>query len=233
HYYEDATRGTRDHDIAPLAGTGIEMRFDTKRPIDLRKTFIEAAAYTYIEAIAERLSDGESVLIAHESSGFGSRVPAQRVRRKLLSILPDMEGPLTLDFAGVHSVASSYIDELLGKLIAELGVDNFEDQIRVVNMAPAVMRRANVTIGQRLKTMGQERQVVGTGIDWDNVRPEPELELEAWLAVHPEDLEKEARAVIEGFAYRWEIELDDEVYRVMLAVFERVRDEEGEDPATG
>ncbi len=225
HYRDDQNDLTRD--IPTLPGTGISIRFDTSRPIDLRETFIESVDFTYIEAVAAQLeSDGAVLQVASESSGFGGRSPALRVRRKLLAILPDMDEPLTLDFSGVDTVSSSYIDELLGKLIAEIGLEEYESTVRIANMAPSVARRANVTIGQRLAEMGLQQDSEPKGSAPAIARPSPELEFEGWLAIHPDRLQEPPTKAIEEFCFRWEIELNDELIEKMNETFEQARSEE-------
>ena len=206
------------------------MQFDTSRPIDLTQTFIESVDFTYIEAVAGQISrDGASLQVANESSGFGGRSPARRLRRKISAILPDMEEPLTLDFTGIDAVSSSYIDELLGKLIADIGLATYNDRIRIANMAPSVARRANVTIGQRLQHMGLHDESSAPTDTTQQAEPTPELLFEGWLAIHPDKLNEPPEQVIDQFSFRWEIDLDDDRGERLLDTFERVREEESED----
>lgn len=81
----------------------------------------------------------------------GSRPPALRLRRKLAAVLPEMDGELILDFVGVRSASSSFLDELLGRLADELGAESFGDRVRCVGMAPTIRKMANVVIAQRLE----------------------------------------------------------------------------------
>ena len=67
-----------------------------------------------------------------------------------MALLPDMEGPLVLDFTGVRSASSSFFDELLGRLAEEMGPDAFHAKVRVTGLNPVLTRMAEVTIGQRL-----------------------------------------------------------------------------------
>ena len=69
----------------------------------------------------------------------------------MLALLPDIEGPLRLDFTGVEIAASSFLDELLGRLAAGLGEEEFRQRVQVCNMTPLIRQIANVVIGQRLR----------------------------------------------------------------------------------
>jgi hypothetical protein len=64
--------------------------------------------------------------------------------------MPEIEGPTTVDFTGVHRASSSFLDELLGRLAHHLGEDEFNQQVNITGMDPTVRRMANVVIGQRL-----------------------------------------------------------------------------------
>jgi hypothetical protein len=67
-----------------------------------------------------------------------------------------MDGPLALDFDGVDSASSSFLDELLGRLVDELGQETFNQNIRLVNMPDEMVDMANVVIGQRVDSDGSE-----------------------------------------------------------------------------
>jgi hypothetical protein len=82
-----------------------------------------------------------------------SRDPAKLLRRKIQSLLPAMDGePLILDFSGVKSAASSFLDELLGRLADEdpRGQAVFDGPVRIQGMNPTVQAMANVVVAQRL-----------------------------------------------------------------------------------
>jgi hypothetical protein len=74
------------------------------------------------------------------------------LRRKILTLLPDVDKqPLLLNFAGVKSASSSFLDELLGRLVLELGAPVFKSKVTVVNMSEHIKQMANVVIKQRLE----------------------------------------------------------------------------------
>lgn len=72
-----------------------------------------------------------------ECVNTGTRARAQRLRRKIQNLLPEIEDVLVLDFAGVESASSSFLDELLGRLAVAMGMAAFRQKIRLVNMAPS------------------------------------------------------------------------------------------------
>lgn len=137
--------------LPPLPGTGVAFALDTRRPVDLSDTFIGAPACPYIDAEAMRLeTSDDGIKVAEDCVSTGTRGSARRLRRKIASVLPEMDESLVLNFEGVERASSSFLDELLGRLAAEFGTDAFEQRVRLVNMPEQVVDMANVVIEQRL-----------------------------------------------------------------------------------
>jgi len=61
-----------------------------------------------------------------------------------------MEELLAIDFTGIETASSSFLDVLLGRLFEELGPEEFSRQIEVHSMTPPIRDMANFVIGQRL-----------------------------------------------------------------------------------
>jgi hypothetical protein len=83
----------------------------------------------------------------------GGHQIANLLRRKIQVLLPAMDGePLILDFSGVKSASSSFLDELLGRLAEEdpRGQAVFDGPVRIQGMNPTVQAMANVVVAQRL-----------------------------------------------------------------------------------
>lgn len=139
------------HEMPTWPGTGLRMSLDTRRPVDLETTFIEGTGWSYLDKIAEEVEE-EGLSVAASCSFFGARPPAARLRRKVRALLDAMEPDesLVLDFEGVERASSSFLDELLGRLAEELGIETFRRRIRVRGTTDEVRRRANVVITQRV-----------------------------------------------------------------------------------
>ncbi len=119
------------------------------RPIDLVETLYETEDGS---AISLRLRD--------EKVGFGSRMAGRQIRTKCLNLLdaaPDK--PLLLDWEDVPLISSSFADELVGKLFAELGPLAFSARIRNIGMRRIVHDLIDKAIMQRAgQTMARSRQ---------------------------------------------------------------------------
>lgn len=141
--------------MPPVFGTGVMFSLDTSKPVDLASTWIASASG--VESLflnSQTESASESGLdVAAECLHTGGRQPAKLMRRKIQGLLPAMDGePLILDFSGVKSAASSFLDELLGRLAAEdpRGQEIFEGPVCIQGMTPTVQAMANVVVAQRL-----------------------------------------------------------------------------------
>ena len=138
-----------------IPGTGVSMSFNLSEPVSLGNTWIGERDYSYIDAEADRISE-EGIVIKDVCSHTGSRPPATRLRRKILTILPEIEGSISLDFSGIKSFSSSFLDELLGRLNSELGVQKFNEKIVIKGLEDLHMNMANNVIGQRLESESGE-----------------------------------------------------------------------------
>jgi len=133
-----------------MQGTAIFLSLDVNKPVDLSTTFIGRSGWSYIDAECERIVEQGGIKVLDECRDTATRETAKRFRRKILAMLPDMDVKLYIDFLGVRRATSSFLDELLGRLILEIGIDEFPDKIGVVNADNSLMDMANVVIKQRL-----------------------------------------------------------------------------------
>lgn len=141
-------KGVKSIPLTP--GTGVVFSLDTRKPVNLSDTWIAADhGWSFINAEAERVEEN-GIKIVEQCSNTGTRPPAERLRRKILSLLPDMQEPVVLDFTGIRTASSSFLDELLARLAAEIGIDQFHERVRITGMTPLVERIAQGVIGRRV-----------------------------------------------------------------------------------
>jgi ABC-type transporter Mla MlaB component len=137
--------------ISPFPGTGIFLRLDTRRPVRLHDTFISDRGWSFINYEAERIAEAGGIRIEDECLHTGGREPAKALRHKIEAILHTTDEPLMLDFSGIDFASSSFLDELLGRLVISLGQDRFAKLVRVAHLKPMLTDMANVVIEQRIQ----------------------------------------------------------------------------------
>lgn len=137
-----------------LGGTGIVLDLDTLQPVNLADTQIVGDGgwhgWSYLIAEGERLTEAGGLRILDECVHVAGRAPAEALRRKIEVLLPDLETPLLLDFGGIRIASSSFLDELLGRLVATHGREVLEARLQIVNMQPLIQQLADSVIEQRL-----------------------------------------------------------------------------------
>ena len=89
--------------------------------------------------------------VADEVEHTGARPPATHFRRKIMPLLSNTDEPLTIDFVGISRASSSFLDELLGRLVKELGIQKFQKEVKIINMSDQLMAMSNVVIQQRME----------------------------------------------------------------------------------
>lgn len=147
-----------------LPGTGLLFALDTRHPVRLEDTWLGhygAGDWSYLTRVAEKTWTSGGLRVRDICPHQRTRGPARALRNRIVALLaeqddptPEMRGPLILDFDGVTNAASSFLDELFGRLAAELGADQMRSRIRCVNLLDITEKMANVVIQQRLEQNG-------------------------------------------------------------------------------
>ena len=102
----------------------------------------------------EKLDDENTFtfVVSAETTGYGTRIAGIRVRNKILNYLRRLDAPsgINIDFSGISMISSSFADEFIGKLIAELGFLRFTKIINLINVSPSIESILNRSVSQRM-----------------------------------------------------------------------------------
>jgi anti-sigma regulatory factor (Ser/Thr protein kinase) len=122
----------------PFRGSLVDIQLDTSEPIDIETALWGSApVYPFNESLYGRNTPVGVMRfeLAKEASGFGNRVTGQRMRTKIENLLAAApQDLLEIDFSGVELIASSFADEVFGKLAVALGFVGFATRMRLVNL---------------------------------------------------------------------------------------------------
>lgn len=123
-----------------LLSEALEFRGSSHRPVDAIEALYETDDAS---AVVLRLQD--------EAVGFGSRLAGRHLRTKCLNLMDaEPAKPLILDWDEVPLISSSFADELVGKLFADLGPLAFGARVRNVGMKTVVHGLIDKAIMQRV-----------------------------------------------------------------------------------
>lgn len=109
--------------------------------------------YEPIDLFIENLEDEFDRIvykIVDQSSGTGTRQSGERIRNEIMNIYKSAKKPIILDFEGVGIIASSFADELIGKLVQELGLFQFQAAFPMKNMNSTIQSIVQRSLSQRL-----------------------------------------------------------------------------------
>lgn len=88
--------------------------------------------------------------IIEQASGTGTRQSGMLIKNEVLNIYKSSKKPVILDFKGIGIIASSFADELIGKLVQELGIFQFQAIFPMKNMNGTVQAIVQRSLSQRL-----------------------------------------------------------------------------------
>lgn len=131
-------------------GTLVTLTLPTDKPIDVTESLW---GHTPVPAFEmDYLGEaGVEFVVRHEATNFGNRQTGERLRNKvrnLMEIYPD--DAIVLDFTDVDVVSASFADELVAKLVKELGPTRFYGRFRLRNVSGFVATTIDNVIAQRL-----------------------------------------------------------------------------------
>lgn len=69
--------------------------------------------------------------VKDRAEGTGTREAAIRVKNEIFNMLTERKQMLAVDFSGVEVLSSSFADELIAKMILEMGFFQFNQMIRL------------------------------------------------------------------------------------------------------
>lgn len=130
--------------------TAINFDIKLNNPVSMKEAI---GGYEPVDMFIENLEDDFDRIvykIIDQSSGTGTRQSGLRIKNELINIYKSAKKPVIIDFQGVGIIASSFADELIGKLISELGLFQFQAAFPMKNMNPTVQTIVQRSVSQRL-----------------------------------------------------------------------------------
>jgi hypothetical protein len=130
---------------------GIDRKFDLERV--LLQDGIAIIDWDFFDA-AYQVDEGDvRLLIKDEVASTGTRAAGAPVRHKARNLADATEaGRVVLDFTGIESMTSSFVDEIIGKLVLALGPEEFTKRIAIEGLSDSIHR------GLAARSMAQRRE---------------------------------------------------------------------------
>lgn len=133
--------------------TIVDFQLDYSEDLSLDKALVfRGKEYKPINIRLENLEDdfGNVIYkIKDNAEGTGTRESAKRVKNEIFNILQTEPKTIVLDFSGVAVISSSFADELIAKLLMELGLYQFNRVIRLKNLDSSLQNILQRSVIQR------------------------------------------------------------------------------------
>ena len=130
-------------------GTSVDFQLPTSEAIDVSSALGHQPVNVLIESFES--DKGEvRVSVSEEAHGLGTRRAGEALRTKVTNILRETRGTVVIDFHGVTLVSSSFADEFVARMVAELGFVTFQQAVRLVNMQDIVQQMVNRAVMLRM-----------------------------------------------------------------------------------
>lgn len=134
--------------------TTVDFQLDYSKNISIDKVLtFNGKKFDFINLYADNLENekGELVFkIAELAEGTGTRESALRLKNEIINLMKGKSQIAVLDFEGISVVTSSFIDELVAKLLVELGLFQFNRYIKLVNMSGLLQQTLQKSVIQRI-----------------------------------------------------------------------------------
>ena len=107
------------------------------------------------------LQDNDSLLydVFDHASGTATREAGRLLRNDIHNIIIRTNAPIVLDFTKVATVSSSFIDELIAKLVLDFGFVRFNQIITIRGMNKTIRHLCNRSTYMRIYEAWSDRSV--------------------------------------------------------------------------
>jgi len=158
YQYIDGTPSiTKDVHLYPSKerwSTTIDFQLDYSQDISIKKVLtFNGKVFDFTNLYAENLENdaGELVFrISELAEGTGTRESALRLKNEIINLMKTNRQIAVLDFSNINVVTSSFIDELVAKLLVELGLFQFNRYIKLTNMSTTLQQTLQKSVIQRI-----------------------------------------------------------------------------------
>jgi len=132
--------------------TSIDFQLDYNKPIAIEK----ALPFKNYKFVSLQIDDLETdfgdllYVLKEKAEGTGTRQSGERVRNEISNLIRDTQKKIIIDFSEIAVISSSFADELIGKLVIELGFFNFNNLVRMIKMNDLCQTIVQRSVAQRM-----------------------------------------------------------------------------------
>lgn len=122
-------------------GTIIDFQLDLNKEIDIEKIFSSIGGFDGFDIRIDNMLDEKDCIhydVFENGQGTATREAGEYLRNDIENIIKREACKIILDFSKVQTVSSSFIDELVAKLVLNIGFLTFNSLISIIGMNKSV-----------------------------------------------------------------------------------------------
>ncbi len=135
-------------------GTIIDFQLNYGKDISLENALkFRGRDYSIVDLYIEDFDDNQGhnyYSVKDHSGGTGTRDSALRIKNEVMNIITETKKPVIIDFKEIAVISSSFADELIAKLLLELGLFQFNNLIKLRGMNSQEQNILQRSVIQRL-----------------------------------------------------------------------------------
>ena len=120
-----------------FGATSVVFILKLQNTIDIQSAFSSIGGYDGFDIrIDNMITDDDAYLYDafENSTGTATRESGELLRNDVINVIRRTNGKIILDFQGVQTVSSSFVDEFIAKLVIRLGFLKFNHFVKLINM---------------------------------------------------------------------------------------------------
>jgi len=137
----------------PFPGTFVDIQLDTTTAINIAEALWGKKPNNFSDLVYGRDTPAGvmRLVLSEEASRFSNRVTGKKIHTKITNLLRvGSEDVLEIDFKGVELIASSFADEVFGKLAVDMGIVYFATRIRFIGINNFCRRTIDDVVQSRM-----------------------------------------------------------------------------------
>ena len=143
-------------------GVIVDFQIDLNKQVNLTSIFSSIGGFDpFDKRLDDMLQDNDSLLydVFDRASGTATREAGRLLRNDIHNIIIRTNAPIVLDFTKVATVSSSFIDELIAKLVLDFGFVRFNQIITIRGMNKTIRHLCNRSTYMRIYEAWSDRSV--------------------------------------------------------------------------
>lgn len=135
-------------------GTIVDFQIELTRKTDITKALSTIGDFDDCDIrIENMMSDALDTIIykvIDNTKDFGTRQSGRAIRNDILNIMKRTKFPIVIDFDEIVIASSSFMDEMIAKIVEKLGIEEFNKTISLININPELLHLCNRSIYMRM-----------------------------------------------------------------------------------